>query len=132
MVYRFVVNQSQLAPKLASLKGSSAPVYLLFTATKDGEGGQRWCPDCRSADPILEEAFQSLPASATIVEVEITYQNWKNTPGPSHPFRFEPFNVRGIPTLALWNAKTEKIEKQFTEYECEQLENLQQLFTSHF
>ena len=54
----------QLATKLAILRGSPNPVYLLFSSTRK-EDGARWCPDCASADPILDEAFESLPASVT-------------------------------------------------------------------
>ena len=132
MVYRYILTESQLGPKLATLKGSTSPVYLLFIAAKTGENGQRWCGDCRSAEPVLEEAFDSLPASATLLEVEILRDSWKVDPGPKHPFRSPPFAVKGIPSLLLWNAVTDKVEKRFTENECEQLENLQQLFLSHF
>ena len=132
MVYRLLVTEAQFTPKLASLRGSTNPVYLLFTATKDEATGQRWCPDCRNADPILEEAFESLPASATVLEVLIPRESWKGPNGPSHPYRAAPFGVRGIPTLCLWNAVSEKVERKFTEGECEQIENLLELMTSHF
>ena len=130
MVYRLILNESQLGLKLASLKGSTSPVYLYFTTTI--VDGKRWCPDCRSAEPILEEAFGSLPASATILEIQVPRESWKVQPGPNHPFRKPPFNVRGLPTLSLWNATTEKVEKSFTEGECEQLENLLEVFSSHY
>jgi hypothetical protein len=130
MVHRIVLQDHQLQAKLSSLRGSSGPVYLLFSATK-GEDGQRWCPDCRNADPVLDEAFQSLPASATILEILIPRETWKNKESP-HMFRSAPFNIRGIPSLCLWNAVNEKVERKFTEGECEQLEVLQELFMSHF
>ena len=134
MVYWHILTESQLIPKLGLFKASPSggPIYLLFTATKDGDKGQRWCPDCRSADPVLMEAFQSLPASATILDVQITKQSWKVDPGPNHSFRQPPFSVRGIPTLCLWDPVKEKVQRRFTESECEQIENLLELFQSHF
>src|SRR4051812_27020765 len=113
MVYKVILTESQLLPKLATLKGATTPVYLLFTATLDGDNAQRWCPDCRSADPILQEAFESLPASATLLELQIPRESWKVSPGPKHPFRSPPFSLRGIPTLCRWNAVDEKVVKRF-------------------
>jgi hypothetical protein len=132
MVYRFALTEAQFMAKLASLKGSRDPIYLLFMATRDETTGLRWCPDCRNAEPVLEEAFQSLPASATILEVLIPRESWKGPNGPKHPYRSAPFGVRGIPTLCLWNAVNEKVERKFTEGECEQIENLQELMSSHY
>ena len=124
-----IISEYQLATKLALVRGTVTPVYLLFTATKD-ENGSRWCPDCSSADPILEEAFEALPAGSQVIEVQIERNRWKGPEGKQHPFRSPPFSVRGIPTLIAWNAKDDKVTKRFTEGECEQMEMLQETFSA--
>ena len=131
MVLRELVTAALLDMKLASLKGAKGPIYLLFTAEKD-DSGRRWCPDCRNAEPVLEEAFLSLPASATILEIPLSRESWKGPTGPKHPFRSPPYNVKGIPTLCLWDAVDQKVLKKFTESECEQLESLTELMSSHY
>lgn len=130
MVHREEVTPEKLNVKLASMRGSRDPIYIYFTASMDATGS-RWCPDCSSADPVLEEAFQCLVASATILEVPVSRESWKGPEGPNHPLRQPPYGVRGVPTLALWDALDEKVRKRFTEHECEQLEQLQATMMSH-
>ena len=70
---------------------------MAFPRNDDGE---RWCPDCRAVDPILEEAKERAPASVHFINVEITREEWKIDPGQGHFFaqsavqcRWNPYDV---------------------------------------
>lgn len=128
-MYRELLLESQLLSKLKSLKNSPSPVYLYFTANKES-GGKRWCPDCVNAEPVLEEAFECLPAGAYVLQVDIPKSSWKGAEGANHPFRKAPFALQGIPSLCLWDTKLERVQRRFTEGECEQLEALQEMMMS--
>ena len=127
---RDVIDEKDLEVKLATLRGSRDPVFILFTSTRTGEGGggERWCPDCTAADPVIEEAFEAAPASATLVEVRVERSRWKVEPGQKHPWRKEPFFVKGVPTLVVWDAANDKVVRRV--YDCEQLEMLRDVFTA--
>jgi len=108
------------------VKASSQPCFVLFAAERSAPNNERWCPDCTSADPIIDEALQSAPAGATLLEVLITKPEWKND--KNHFLRKPPLSVSGIPTLAVYDLAQQKISQRFVEGECEQLEALQAVF----
>ncbi|KAH9260420.1 hypothetical protein BASA81_001590 [Batrachochytrium salamandrivorans] len=124
-MYREIVLESHLVQRLGLLKNSSSAVYLYFTADK--VGGERWCPDCRNAEPVLEEAFQVLPAGAYVLQIEVAKDRWKGLEGQKHFFRQAPFSLGGLPSLCEWDTKKQAVVRKFTEGECEQLEALQEM-----
>lgn len=92
------------------------------------ENGERWCPDCEAADPVLEEAFTSAPASVLLLTVEVTREEWKTSPGPEHPLRKAPYSVSGIPTMLEWDATNDKALRRFGESDLLQLESVSEFF----
>ena len=133
MVHRVVLPSGDLAVKLQTLRSSPDPLFIYFTADKSGKDGERWCPDCRSADPVIEEALLSAPASATLLEVRVSRPEWKESPGPAHFLRRDPFRVTSVPTVAQFDAAQGKIIRRFVDGECEQLESLVDMFMgAHF
>jgi len=127
MVYRVVVTPSELLVKLQTLKGSRDPLFLYFVSDRL-KNNERWCPDCRSADPMIDEALQSAPASATLLEVQVTRPEWKESPGPAHFLRQPPFKVTSVPTVMQFDPATQKPTKRFVDGECEQIEALAAMF----
>jgi hypothetical protein len=125
---RIILQESDLPSKLNSIKGTPTPVYILFSSTTTQTTGERWCGDCSAADPILQEAWEKAPASALLIEVQITRDRWKVSPGKDHPFRQEPFKVRGIPTLIDYDAIKERVKRRLVD--LEQLEVLTELFST--
>lgn len=130
------IEVEELERRLASLRGSrDRAVYLLFTSTRvaaAGGGGdgdaRRWCEDCEAADPVIDEAWSAAaPASALLIEIPIERARWKETPGRDHPFRREPFRVRGVPSIVAYDAVRGVPTRWITD--CEQLEVLHTLFS---
>jgi thiol-disulfide isomerase/thioredoxin len=126
MVHRVVLKPAELATRLAILKRSADPVFIYFTADRPEPGGERWCPDCRSAQPVIDEAAQAAPASATLLEVEIDRPSWKNDKDSF--LRKPPYSVSSIPCVAVWDGASQSVVQRFTEGEAEQLEALQAAF----
>lgn len=83
-----------------------------------------------AADPVLDDEKQKLPASCKFIQVELTRDEWKVSPGADHPLRKEPYSVRGIPTLLHWNCAEQKPErKRFGEADLLQQELVGSFFS---
>ena len=127
MVYRVIVTPSELLVKLQTLKASRDPLFIYFVANRPANN-ERWCADCRSADPMIDEALHSAPASATLLEVQITRPEWKESPGPAHFLRRPPFKVTSVPTVMQFDPAAQACTKRFVDGECEQIEALAAMF----
>ncbi|XP_074593656.1 thioredoxin domain-containing protein 17-like [Brevipalpus obovatus] len=79
----------------------SPQVFILFIASKDSNGVS-WCPDCVSADPVIQKAVSDCDPKMDQETLFITAQvgardEWKN---PNNSFRLdETFKVDCVPTL---------------------------------
>merc|ERR1712086_1209126 len=99
----------------------------LFASFKEDDPEVRWCPDCVAAEPVIDEALVTSAAECHLIKVDITRNSWKVEPGPAHPYRSEPFQAGGIPTLLVLGADG-AVEKRFGEEECCKLEVMKAIF----
>lgn len=72
--------------------GDDKPLFLLFYA--------EWCPDCRTARPVIEESLSRLRpvAGALLVEANVARVEYKGN--PAYPYRVHPLvQLTCVPTL---------------------------------
>ncbi len=124
---REVLSGAQLVSRLNALRGAREHVLVLVSSTRVADGS-RWCPDCEAADGVWEEAAQGAPAGVYLLQVELTREEWKVSPGQQHPLRKKPFNVSGIPTLLLWDTEAGTASRKLGGEDLLQLENLSSFF----
>ena len=104
------------------------PIFVLFTSTKSNPGKERWCPDTVEAHEVLDDLFLKAPASTYIIEVELSREEWKESPGMDHWLRKEPYNISSIPTLVEWDNKNDRPTKTvLIGAECSQMERISSL-----
>jgi len=77
---------------------------------------------------VISEAAQGAPAGVYFLEVEISREEWKTSPGPDHYLRKAPYNVGGIPTMLQWDTTANAALKKFNEADLLQLESLSSFF----
>ncbi|XP_043215743.1 thioredoxin domain-containing protein 17-like [Amphibalanus amphitrite] len=82
----------------AELNGSDKDVFILFSGSVDPATGHSWCPDCVSAEPVIEKALASAPEDAVFVHVSVGPRDfWKD---PNCVFRTdERTRLKSVPTL---------------------------------
>ena len=56
---------------IANLPTLQEPHYVLYTAEVDQSTQQPWCPDCKHADPIVEEVIKQTGGTLLKVKVSI-------------------------------------------------------------
>ncbi|BHF61259.1 Thioredoxin domain-containing protein 17 [Sparganum proliferum] len=82
-------------------KHSDKRRFVYFIASPD-ETGQSWCPDCRRAQPFVDEARTQLPENAI----------WKD---PQNEFRVCPkLAVKKVPTILEFETERRLEENQIT------------------
>ncbi|XP_065335983.1 thioredoxin domain-containing protein 17-like [Cloeon dipterum] len=98
------------------------PIFIIVSGTKD-ENGVSWCPDCEKADPVLEEAEQSLaPEPSAFITVYLTREEWKN---PKNVFRTDGrFRLTSIPTMLKWPNR----EPKLVEAQCADIDAIKEFF----
>ncbi|XP_021001696.1 thioredoxin domain-containing protein 17 [Parasteatoda tepidariorum] len=101
MVKRIKVEGYEAVKKAISENSNSNALFVLFSGSKDANG-QSWCPDCVTADPIIEEGLQSAPEDSVFIYCGVGSRDyWKN---PNNDFRKdEKFKLTSVPTLMKWN-----------------------------
>ncbi|KAL0271939.1 UNVERIFIED_CONTAM: hypothetical protein PYX00_005085 [Menopon gallinae] len=93
-------------------------IVLYFSGALN-EKGENWCPDCRAAEPIVEEVLkENEHKTFHFVHVNVgSREEWKN---PNCPFRKnEEFKLTSIPTLMMW-----KSVERLNDAECQDKENI--------
>mmetsp|Transcript_1672 Transcript_1672/g.2626 ORF Transcript_1672/g.2626 Transcript_1672/m.2626 type:complete len:80 (-) Transcript_1672:1631-1870(-) len=78
----------------------------------------------------MKEACGKAKAGVHFLNVELTRDEWKESPGKDHFLRKEPYNVGGIPTMLLWDSSEGKAKKSFGETDLLQLESVSSFFSS--
>lgn len=100
----------------------SLPLYVLVTGAK-GANGQSWCPDCVSAEKVLEEKVYANPKAKGlfvvcpverakykgIVPVECEGDQCFRKTASAHPYRSNQLQVKSIPTLYLMDNKLQPV-----------------------
>lgn len=91
-----VINAHAFADgKKKFLSEHPAPHYMLFTADPDPATGESWCPDCRRAVGSVRSVVAA--SGGSLLEVNVGDKPaWKS---PDHPFRHDPLQLKGVPSL---------------------------------
>jgi len=56
--------------KVSELEKTGKQIYVLFSGSKNGSD-KSWCPDCVTAEPVIEEAFKQAPADSVLIHVSV-------------------------------------------------------------
>jgi len=107
--------------KIAELEKTNNQIYVLFSGSKNGSD-KSWCPDCVTAEPIIEQAFKQAPADAVLIHVSVGDRAfWKD---PNCIFRTNArTKLSSVPTLMKWG-KPQKL----SEDQCNDIETVLLMF----
>ncbi|XP_045173730.2 thioredoxin domain-containing protein 17-like [Mercenaria mercenaria] len=85
------------AYKTAAKENAGKTLFALFTGSH-GEDGKSWCPDCVTADPVVEASLSKLPADAVFIHCGVGDRDfWKDQ---SNVFRKDAdLRLKSVPTL---------------------------------
>lgn len=112
---------------LEAESSGSDKLYILFFSEYDAYSLQPWCSDCARAEPILRYGFFQLNMKVSVVLAMIEKVAYKTD--PTYSYRMDPrFNLKRIPTLALWNDG--KVIRSLGDKDCQNL-SLVLLFLNH-
>lgn len=64
----FECNVTEYPSFVANLPTLQEPHYVLYTSDLDAASHQPWCPDCKHADPIIEEVIKQ--TGGTLLKVK--------------------------------------------------------------
>ncbi|KAI0645105.1 hypothetical protein C8Q79DRAFT_927357 [Trametes meyenii] len=77
------------------VKANANADYLIFFSSRD-ESGTPWCPYCVAAEDTVKKVFSPADGPSGVIIYVGQRAEWKT---PSNPFRAEPWNVKGVPTI---------------------------------
>jgi len=92
---------------LAEVK-SAKPDLVLFTGAKNPETGVSWCPDCVTADPVIEKFIQDKKyKDFTLVKCHIGRPEWKSA---ENIFKNDKtLKLTSVPTLLIWEDNKKRL-----------------------
>ncbi|XP_071946362.1 thioredoxin domain-containing protein 17-like [Antedon mediterranea] len=101
---------------------SSQDVYVLFCGGIDPATGKSWCPDCVTAEPIVEEGLKKAAECSIFIHCNVGDRSyWKD---PNNEFRKHPeFKLTAVPTLLKHGTPNRLVED-----ECAKKELVEMLF----
>ncbi|CAJ0959282.1 unnamed protein product, partial [Mesorhabditis belari] len=103
------VNVDGLEALNEIIEKTDGKIFVLYTGSK--VNGVSWCPDCVTAEPVIDKVLSSPSISdldATFITCLVGQRDyWKN---PECPFRTDPrIKINCIPTLAEWGNKVRRL-----------------------
>lgn len=105
MVTTYVKSLKELTDLISKSIETSSRIVILFMASIDPETGKSWCPDCRDADPVVLQAFDSWHTSSTKGSKALFITcfvgqkvEWKT---PDCEFKGPPYDLKCVPTLIV-------------------------------
>jgi len=99
-IERIVVPTPSEFDQMLNKYSKKENLFILFTGNKDPRTNKSWCPDCVTAEPIIDAAFQMLD-HCTVLECLVEREDYKGK--PQHPYRVHPkIKLKAIPTLVHW------------------------------
>lgn len=93
-----IINvQGYDAYKTAVKENSGKTMFALFTGSP-GEDGKSWCPDCVTADPVVQSSLSKLPADSVYIHCGVGDRTfWKDQ---NNVFRTDKdLRLKSVPTL---------------------------------
>ncbi|XP_787642.1 thioredoxin domain-containing protein 17 [Strongylocentrotus purpuratus] len=98
-------------------------IIALFCGGKNSSDGVSWCPDCVSAEPIIEKGLAAAaPEDAVFIYCSVGDRtSWKD---PNNAYRTHPkLQLKGVPTLLQWDTP-----KKLGEKDCSNADLVQMFF----
>ena len=97
----------QNVTSLAEVKTAN-PDLVLFTGAKNPETGVSWCPDCVSADPVIEKYIENEKYKGVkLVKCHIGRPEWKSA---ENVFKLDPsLKLTSVPTLLIWEDNKKRL-----------------------
>ena len=97
----------QNVTSLAEVKTAN-PDLVLFTGAKNPETGVSWCPDCVSADPVIEKYIENEKYKGVkLVKCHIGRPEWKSA---ENVFKNDPsLKLTSVPTLLIWEDNKKRL-----------------------
>merc|ERR1712227_13456 len=91
-------------------KHAGKPVFVLFSGSKDKDGVS-WCPDCVTADPVIEEHIKIVEYDFVFIHCGVGERAyWKDQ---SNIFRtHQKLRLKSVPTLIKWGTSMRLEEMQ--------------------
>ena len=77
---------ASIASSQAQAAAAQEQLYIWFIGDTD-QSGMSWCPDCNQARSFLAPRLAELPATAVVLEVAVSKNEWRNQ---EHPYRHSP------------------------------------------
>lgn len=108
--------------KKAAEEHADKTIFALFTGSA-GSDGRSWCPDCVTADPIIERNLKHIPADCVFIRCGVGDRAfWKDQ---NNVFRKDPkLRLTSVPTLLKYGQP-----QQLKEEQCAKDDLVQMLFT---
>jgi len=92
-------------------------VYVLFTGAENEETGESWCPDCVTADPVLEKAVNEFQErEILVVKCPVIRSEYKNNSAYAYR-RHKGIRLRCVPTFGRW--VNHRLELKLEEAQCQ-------------
>ncbi|XP_046400157.1 thioredoxin domain-containing protein 17-like [Ischnura elegans] len=100
VVKRAVEGFDEFNKAIKELESSSKTILVLFSGSK-GNAEKSWCPDCVTAEPVINSVLNTLDDSVQFLYVGVGDRDtWKN---PNCVFRKdERLRLSSVPTLVRW------------------------------
>ncbi|GIX80686.1 thioredoxin domain-containing protein 17 [Caerostris extrusa] len=123
MVKRISVEGYEAVKKAIDENSKANSLFVLFCGSKDDKG-QSWCPDCVSAEPVIEEGLKIAPEDSVFIycsvgdrtyclagkifkpllQIALNIITHNILENPNNEFRKdEKLRLTGVPTLIKWN-----------------------------
>lgn len=105
MLHETVESLDDLKDMVDRHKDTASKIILFFMASIDPATGQSWCPDCRDADPVVNQTLNSWSkdnpegSSSVFITAYVGQRTeWKS---PCCVWRGEPYFLKSVPTLMI-------------------------------
>merc|ERR1739848_740470 len=106
---RAIITQMEVqnVTSLAEVKAANADL-VLFTGAVNPDTGVSWCPDCVSADRVIEKFIENSEyAGVSMVKCHVPRSCWK---APDCVYKNEPsLKLTSVPTLLLWKDNKKRL-----------------------
>ncbi|TRY62654.1 hypothetical protein TCAL_00868 [Tigriopus californicus] len=112
--------------KLADIQREFAgkTVLVLFSGSKDPKTHQSWCPDCVTAEPVVQACLDKAPEPEQVVFLYVgvgSREFWKD---PQCIFRtHQSTQLKAVPTLIKWGSP-----QRLEESQCNRPDMVEMLF----
>ncbi|XP_065207830.1 thioredoxin domain-containing protein 17-like [Planococcus citri] len=131
MVERYsATSYNEWVRQILRLSETHQRIVVVFCGALD-ENGLSWCPDCRNALPVIEDAIQNTAVPnvrSAYLFVGIQRDEWKN---PNNYYKMDNhLKLTNVPTIICWDRG--KLVARLVEEDCAIPEMVSPLFKNAY